>query len=147
MDDEVASDWSQLRIEAMTLLQEEASLDEIVRLVGIDALSEKDRLKLEVAKSLREDYLQQNAFHEIDTYASLGKQHKMLKLILLFRKEAERALEAGVYLNNILNLPMRDKIARSKYIAEDNIDTINNIAEELVVEINRLISEGGVLDA
>lgn len=147
MDDEVASDWSQLRIEAMTLLQEEASLDEIVRLVGIDALSEKDRLKLEVVKSLREDYLQQNAFHEIDTYASLGKQHKMLKLILLFRKEAERALEAGVYLNNILNLPMRDKIARSKYIAEDNIDTINNIAEELVVEINRLISEGGVLDA
>lgn len=147
MDNEVASDWSKLRIEAMTLLQEEASLDEIVRLVGIDALSEKDRLKLEVAKSLREDYLQQNAFHEIDTYASLGKQHKMLKLILLFRKEAERALEAGVYLNNILNLPMRDKIARSKYIAEDNIDTINNIAEELVVEINRLISEGGVLDA
>jgi V/A-type H+/Na+-transporting ATPase subunit A len=147
MDEEVASDWSQLRIEAMTLLQEEASLDEIVRLVGIDALSEKDRLKLEVAKSLREDYLQQNAFHEIDTYASLGKQHKMLKLILLFRKEADRALEAGVYLNNILNLPIRDKIARSKYIAEDNIDTINNIAEELVVEINRLISEGGVLDA
>jgi len=147
MDEEVASDWSQLRVEAMTLLQEEASLDEIVRLVGIDALSEKDRLKLEVAKSLREDYLQQNAFHEIDTYASLNKQHKMLKLILLFKKEAERALEAGVYLNNILNLPMRDKIARSKYIAEDNIDTINNIAEELVVEINRLISEGGVLDA
>lgn len=147
MDEEVASDWSQLRIEAMTLLQEEASLDEIVRLVGIDALSEKDRLKLEVAKSLREDYLQQNAFHEIDTYASLDKQHKMLKLILLFRKEADRALEAGVYLNNILNLPIRDKIARSKYIAEDNIDTINNIAEELVVEINRLISEGGVLDA
>ena len=147
MDEEVASDWSKLRIEAMALLQEEASLDEIVRLVGIDALSEKDRLKLEVAKSLREDYLQQNAFHEVDTYASLNKQHKMLKLILLFRKEAERALEAGVYLNNILNLPIRDKIARSKYIAEDNIDTINNIADELISEINRLISEGGVLDA
>jgi V/A-type H+-transporting ATPase subunit A len=147
MDEEVASDWSQLRVEAMALLQEEASLDEIVRLVGIDALSEKDRLKLEVAKSLREDYLQQNAFHEIDTYASLNKQHKMLKLILLFKKEAERALEAGVYLNNILNLSMRDKIARSKYIAEDNIDTINNVADELVSEINRLISEGGVLDA
>lgn len=147
MDEEVASDWSKLRIEAMALLQEEASLDEIVRLVGIDALSEKDRLKLEVAKSLREDYLQQNAFHEVDTYASLNKQHKMLKLILLFRKEAERALESGVYLNNILNLPIRDKIARSKYIAEDNIDTINNIADELVSEINRLISEGGVLDA
>jgi V/A-type H+-transporting ATPase subunit A len=147
MDEEVASDWSQLRIEAMTLLQEEASLDEIVRLVGIDALSEKDRLKLEVAKSLREDYLQQNAFHEIDTYSSLTKQHKMLKLILLFRKEADRALASGVYLNNILNLPIRDKVARSKYISEDNIDTINNIAEELVVEINRLISEGGVLDA
>lgn len=78
MDENVASDWTALRIKAMSLLQEEASLEEIVRLVGIDALSEKDRLKLEVAKSLREDYLQQNAFHEVDTYASLGKQYKML---------------------------------------------------------------------
>lgn len=147
MDDEVAADWSALRTEAMALLQEEAKLDEIVRLVGIDALSEIDRLKLEVAKSLREDYLQQNAFHEIDTYASLTKQHKMLQLILKFRKEAERALDAGVYLDKILNLPVRDKIARSKYIHEDNLNTIDEISVELVKEIDELINEGGVLNA
>ncbi|WP_040194319.1 V-type ATP synthase subunit A [Clostridium culturomicium] len=147
MDEDVASDWSSLRIEAMAILQEESGLDEIVRLVGIDALSEKDRLKLEVAKSLREDYLQQNAFHEVDTYASLEKQYKMLKLILLFKKEAERALDSGVYLNKILSLKVRDRIARSKYIPEENINTIDQIADELVEEINQLISEGGVLDA
>ena len=147
MDEDVAPDWSALRMEAMAILQEESGLDEIVRLVGIDALSEKDRLKLEVAKSIREDYLQQNAFHEVDTYASLDKQYKMLKLILLFKKEAERALDSGVYLNKILSLKVRDRIARSKYIAEENINTIDDIADELISEINQLISEGGVLDA
>lgn len=121
MDENVASDWTQLRIKAMSLLQEEASLEEIVRLVGIDALSEKDRLKLEVAKSLREDYLQQNAFHEVDTYASLEKQYKMLKLVLFFYDEAERALNAGVYLKELLDLEVRDKIARAKYVSEENI--------------------------
>ena len=97
MDAHVADDWSALRTEAMALLQEEANLEEIVRLVGMDALSEGDRLKLEVAKSIREDYLQQNAFHENDTYTSLNKQYKMLNLILSFKHEAEKALEAGVY--------------------------------------------------
>lgn len=149
MNEEVASDWSTLRQEAMTLLQEESGLQEIVSLVGIDALSEMDRLKLEVAKSLREDYLQQNAFHEVDTYASLDKQYKMLKLILLFRKEAERALKAGVYLNKILGLDeIRDKIARSKYINEKNINKIDEIELELKSAIDALITEeGGVLDA
>lgn len=147
MNEDVAADWSSLRIEAMAILQEESGLDEIVRLVGIDALSEKDRLKLEVAKSLREDYLQQNAFHEVDTYASLEKQYKMLKLILLFKKEAERALDNGIYLNKILALKVRDRIARSKYIPEENINTIDQIADELVAEVNQLISEGGVLNA
>ena len=85
----------------MTLLQEEANLEEIVRLVGLDALSERDRLKLEVAKSIREDYLQQNAFHEEDTYTPLPKQYKMLKAILSFQDEALRALDAGVYLDKI----------------------------------------------
>ncbi len=149
MNEEVASDWSTLRQEAMTLLQEESALQEIVSLVGIDALSESDRLKLEVAKSIREDYLQQNAFHEVDTYSSLDKQYKMLKLILLFRKEAERALKAGVYLNKILGLDeIRDKIARSKYIHEDNINKMDEIAVELKSAIDTLITEeGGVLDA
>ena len=148
MNTNVADDWSSLRGEAMSLLQEEANLQEIVRLVGIDALSEKDRLKLEVAKSIREDYLQQNAFHEIDTYASLDKQYKMLKLILEFRDEAERALENGVYLNKILALDeVRDRIARSKYIPESELSKIDEISAELKSEIDKLISEGGVLNA
>lgn len=148
MNTEIAPDWSELRQRAMAILQEEASLDEIVRLVGIDALSERDRLKLEVAKSIREDYLQQNAFHEVDTYASLGKQYKMLKLILKFQTEAERALDAGVYLDKILKLDeVRDKIARSKYIAESEIDKMDDITIELKATIDTLINEGGVQNA
>ncbi|KEI79400.1 ATP synthase subunit A [Clostridium botulinum A2 117] len=147
MDENVASDWTQLRIKAMSLLQEEASLEEIVRLVGIDALSEKDRLKLEVAKSLREDYLQQNAFHEVDTYASLEKQYKMLKLVLFFYDEAERALNAGVYLKELLDLEVRDKIARAKYVSEENIKNIDTIFNELSEVIDELISKGGIMNA
>lgn len=148
MNKNIAEDWSMLRTEAMAILQEEANLEEIVRLVGIDALSEADRLKLEVAKSIREDYLQQNAYHEVDTYASLNKQYNMLKLVLSFGNEAKRALDAGVYLNKILNLDsMRDKIARSKYIAEEELTKMDEIHEELKREIDKLINEGGVLDA
>lgn len=149
MNNTVSKEWSNLRMEAMSLLQEEASLQEIVSLVGIDALSENDRLKLEVAKSIREDYLQQNAFHEIDTYTSLEKQYKMLELILLFKEEAERALENGVYLNKVLGLDdIRDKIARSKYISEDNLNKMNDIKIELKSTIDTLITnEGGVLNA
>ena len=144
MDEEIASDWSELRVEAMALLQEEANLQEIVRLVGIDALSEGDRLKLEVAKSIREDYLQQNAFHEVDTYTSLDKQHKMLKLILQFKNEADRALEAGVYLDKILAQDeIRDRIARAKYIPESEISKIDQIGVDLTADMDKLISEGG----
>lgn len=146
MNENVAKDWTDLRIEAMALLQEEANLEEIVRLVGIDALSEGDRLKLEAAKSIREDYLQQNAFHEVDTYASLSKQYKMLKLVLNFYKLGVNALNNGVYLEKVLDLPLRDKIARSKYIDESKIDSIDEIEEELNKEIQRLIVEGGVVD-
>ena len=144
---EVAPDWSELRMEAMALLQEEASLEEIVRLIGIDALSAQDRLKLEVAKSIREDYLQQNSFHEVDTYTSLEKQYRMLKLVILFKKEAERALEAGIYLNDILNLEVRDKVARAKYIEEKDIKRTDEIAAEVKAAIDELISKGGVLNA
>lgn len=147
MDAHVADNWSALRTEAMALLQEEANLEEIVRLVGMDALSEGDRLKLEVAKSIREDYLQQNAFHENDTYTSLNKQYKMLNLILSFKHEAEKALEAGVYLDKVLKLPVRDRIARSKYISEEEISKMDDILVELKSEMNKLISEGGVLNA
>ena len=147
MDENIAEDWSQIRTDAMALLQEEANLQEIVRLVGIDALSEGDRLKLEVAKSIREDYLQQNAFHEVDTYTSLTKQYKMLKVITAFQGEAERALEVGVYLDKILNLEIRDRIARSKYITEEELDKIDETLVMLKSAIDELISEGGVLNA
>ena len=147
MDKNLAEDWSKLRGQAMTLLQEEANLDEIVRLVGIDALSEGDRLKLEAAKSIREDYLQQNAFHDVDTYSSLNKQYKMLKLILKFYDEGRRALKTGVYLDKVLAMEVRDRIARSKYIDESNLDRIDTISMELTSEIDKLISEGGVIDA
>jgi len=144
MNQNVANDWTDLRIDAMALLQEEANLEEIVRLVGIDALSEGDRLKLEAAKSIREDYLQQNAFHEVDTYASLTKQYKMLKLVLEFYKLGSNALENGVYLDKVLKLEVRDKIARSKYIAEENINKIDEIEKELKEQVEKLIVEGGV---
>ncbi|SPZ50722.1 V-type sodium ATPase catalytic subunit A [Sarcina ventriculi] len=145
MDENVSSDWSSLRTEAMTLLQEESKLEEIVRLVGIDALSEGDQLKLEVAKSIREDYLQQNAFHEVDTYSSLKKQYKMLKLVLAFMHEGQRALDAGVYLDKILELEVRDRIARSKYIPEEELVKMDDILVELKESIDKLINEGGVI--
>ena len=146
MDDNVAEDWSELRKESMSLLQDEANLQEIVRLVGIDALSEKDRLKIEVAKSIREDYLQQNGFHEIDTYTSLAKQYRMMKLIMEFKREAERALAAGVYLKSILDLEeIKDRIARCKYILETDLDKIDQVRTDLKAEINKLIKEGGLL--
>lgn len=145
IDENVSSDWSSLRTEAMALLQEESKLEEIVRLVGIDALSEGDQLKLEVAKSIREDYLQQNAFHEVDTYSSLKKQYKMLKLVLAFMHEGQRALDAGVYLDKILELEVRDRIARSKYIPEEELVKMDDILVELKESIDKLINEGGVI--
>ncbi len=136
-----------LRSRAMVLLQEEAELQEIVRLVGFDSLSEGDQLKLEVAKSLREDYLQQNAFHEVDTYASSGKQYKMLDLVLFFDDEAKRALSHGVYLKKILALPVRERIARAKYIAEADIAQMDAIRKEITEQADKLIREEGVQSA
>jgi V/A-type H+-transporting ATPase subunit A len=114
----VASDFADLRREAMRMLQEEAELEEIVRLVGIDALSIKDRLSLETAKSIREDFLHQNAYHEVDTYTSLAKQRLMLKAILDFHHMALDALEADVDFDKIMELDVRDTIARMKYVPE-----------------------------
>ena len=147
MNENVNESWNDLRIKAMALLQEEASLDEIVRLVGKDSLSEDDRLKLDVAKSIREDYLMQNAFHDVDTYASLEKQYKMLDLVLKFMDEARRALKAGVYLDKIIDMPIREKIARAKYIPEEEIGKIDEISKELSSDMDKLIAEGGVYDA
>ena len=147
MNENVNENWNDLRVKAMALLQEEASLEEIVRLVGKDSLSEDDRLKLEVAKSIREDYLMQNAFHEVDTYASLDKQYKMLNLVIEFMDEARRALKAGVYLDKIIDMPIREKIARAKYIPETDMYKLDDISNELTADMDKLISEGGVYDA
>jgi len=140
-------EFAKNRAKAMTLLQEEAQLQEIVRLVGRDSLSYEDQLKLEATKSIREDYLQQNAFHEIDTFCSLQKQNKMLKLILKFYDLGMKALEKGVYLKSIERMPVREKIARSKYIEETHLEQIDEIAQQLEADMNKLIEEGGILDA
>ncbi len=147
MDENIGPEFSRNRSRAMALLQEENSLQEIVRLVGRDTLSEKDQLKLEVAKSIREDYLQQNAFMESDTYTSLSKQNKMLDIVLKFYDEGLRGLDNGVYLKEVIDMPVREKIARAKYLPENELDKINEIAKELIAEIENLISKGGVLDA
>jgi len=147
MDVNVGPEFSQNRKRAMALLQEESSLQEIVRLVGRDTLSEKDQLKLEVAKSIREDYLQQNAFMESDTYTSLTKQDKMLQLVLKFYDEGNRGLESGAYLKEISEMPVREKIARAKYMAESDLDKMNDILNEIENEVDNLINKGGSLDA
>ena len=147
MDVNVGPEFSQNRKRAMALLQEESSLQEIVRLVGRDTLSEKDQFKLEVAKSIREDYLQQNAFMESDTYTSLTKQDKMLQLVLKFYDEANRGLESGAYLKEISEMPVREKIARAKYMPESDLDKMNDILNEIENEVDNLINKGGSLDA
>ncbi|MDO5089163.1 MAG: V-type ATP synthase subunit A [Leptotrichiaceae bacterium] len=147
MDKNVGPEFSQNRQRAMALLQEESSLQEIVRLVGRDTLSEKDQLKLEVAKSIREDYLQQNAFMESDTYTSLKKQNKMLQLVLKFYDEGLRGLDSGAYLKEISSMPVREKIARAKYLSEEELDKMDSISEEITVETDSLINKGGIPNA
>jgi V/A-type H+-transporting ATPase subunit A len=147
MAENIDPEFAKNRAKAMTLLQEEAQLQEIVRLVGRDSLSYEDQLKLEATKSIREDYLQQNAFHEIDTFCSLQKQNKMLKLILKFYDLGVKAIEKGVYLKSIEKMPVREKIARSKYIEEAHLEQIDEIAQQLEADMNKLIEEGGILDA
>lgn len=136
--DNVAEDWNALKQELRFVLQEESQLNEIVRLVGVDALGAKDRLTMETAKSIREDYLHQNAFHEVDTYTSLNKQYKIMKLILGFYHEATAALSDGVELNDLLKLPVREQIGRAKYVEEAHLDKLDEIQRNIKKEINAL---------
>ena len=147
MNENIDPEFSSNRQKAMNLLQDEAGLQEIVRLVGRDSLSEEDQLKLEATKSIREDYLQQNAFHDVDTFCSLQKSNKMLKLMLEFYDLGVKALEQGVYLKDVEHMEVRYKIARTKFIAEENMDEIDNISNELKSSIDNLISKGGILNA
>ena len=118
-NENVRDDWTQLRGRLMALLQEEAELEEIVKLVGMDALSAPDRLKLEAARSIREDYLHQNAFHEVDTYTSLDKQYLMMTAILGFYDRASEALQKGLDIDTVAALPARERIGRLKYAPEE----------------------------
>ena len=141
-NEHIAADFSKLRQFAMSVLQEEAELNEIVRLVGADALSYKDRLTMETAKSIREDYLHQNAFHEVDTYASLEKQYQMMKLIYDFHRLGNEALARDVEYASLISLPVREKIGRAKYIPEAEIESFDAISKEIAESIKSL-SNGG----
>lgn len=147
VDANVNPNFSKNRTRAMGLLQEESGLQEIVRLVGRDSLSEPDQLKLEVAKSLREDFLQQNAFHDVDTYCSMEKQYRMLDVILSYFDFGNEALKKGVRLNAMMKLPVMDRISRMKEIPEERIDEIKEIKSELQGQIEELAEKGGTLDA
>lgn len=119
---QVAPDWMEGRQKMMTLLQEEAELEEIVKMVGMDALSPGDRLKMEAARSIREDFLHQNSFHETDTYTSLKKQYMMMKLVNAFYDRASDALSQGASLRKLISMPVREQIGRFKYVREENLD-------------------------
>ena len=145
--EKVNEEFPSLREKAMELLEREAELEEIVRLVGIDALSAKDRLVLEGAKSIREDFLHQNAYHEIDTYTSLKKQYLMLKLILFFYDKSVEALQKGAELESIIELPVRVDIARAKYIPEEEMDEkFNELIEKIEESFKSLTEEKEVVN-
>ncbi|HID95994.1 MAG TPA: V-type ATP synthase subunit A [Candidatus Latescibacteria bacterium] len=136
---EVREDFTQLRTQAMRLLQQEADLQEIVKLVGIEALSPGDRLILEIARSIREDFLHQNAFMEADTYTSLKKQCGILKLILTLYDLSKEALEGGVTIEQLSNLKVREEIARAKFTPEDQLDQFEAIGTRMETEIQGLV--------
>lgn len=141
-NENVNEDWGKLRGRMMSLLQDEAELDEIVKLVGMDALSAGDRLKLEAARSIREDFLHQDAFHDIDTYASSEKMLLLMRLILAFYDRSLEALNEGVSIEKIVALPVREEIGRFKYVHENQIDEeYARIDEELKSELSKLIEE------
>ena len=141
-DKNVSPDWIKLRQRMMTLLQEESELEEIVKLVGMDALSAKDRLKMETARSIREDFLHQLAFHEVDTYTSLAKQLDMMRLILEYYDRCGSALDLGADIERLAALPVREGIGRFKYVKEENISAeYEKIIGELENQIAQSIKE------
>jgi len=133
---EINKDFIELRNKSMGILQQEAELEEIVRLVGVDALSTHERLILETARSIREDFLHQDAFDEIDTYTSVKKQFLMLKLIILFHETAEKVIVQGVNIEKINSLPVKSNIIRAKYIKENNLKKFSEIEKEIICQIN-----------
>ena len=138
----VSKDWVTSRARFMSILHDEAELKEIVKLIGMDALSANDRLKMETARSIREDFLHQLAFHEVDTYTSLKKQLYMMKLILGFNDEAADALAKGADIEEVAELPVREKIGRFKYIEEKDTDNeFDKLSVEISEELHRLLEK------
>ncbi len=139
----VAEDWMEGRQKMMTLLQEEAELEEIVKMVGMDALSPTDRLKMEAARSIREDFLHQNSFHEVDTYTSLKKQHMMMRLVNAFYERSVAALGEGASLRKLISMPVREQIGRFNYVKEYALDAeFVKVDEELSAQIaNAFVKE------
>jgi len=137
-DKEQGDEMDELVVQAMSLLEQESELLEIVRLVGTEALSPADRLALETAKSIREDYLHQNAFHEVDTYTLMTKQYEMLKTIMHFHKRALATIETGVETAEIFKLAVREEIARAKYIPQTDTAKITQIRETIDGQMKQL---------
>jgi len=137
-DKEQGQEMEAMTVEAMGLLEEEAELLEIVRLVGAEALSPRDRLALETTRSIREDFLHQNAFHKVDTFTSMEKQYEMLKMVLHFHKQATEAIKAEVETAQIFKLAVREEIARAKYIPQDDISKIAGIRETIDEQMKQL---------
>ncbi len=138
---EVSEEWAGMRQEALRILQQEAELKEIARLVGVDALSNRDRLVLGTAKAIREDFLHQNAFDDIDTYTSFPKQYRMLRNIIAMNRHAQDAIEQGVSPEVIFGLPVQEEISRARYIPEAEMDELDAIAGRIETQIRELIKE------
>ena len=141
-DSNVHDDWMACRAQMMRLLQDEAELQEIVQLVGMDALSAPDRLKLEAARSIREDFLHQNSFHEIDTYTPLEKQYLLMKLVLAYYNESTKALSRGADVEALVRLPVRERIGRFKYTTPDAIEAeYESVLSALANELSNTLKE------
>ena len=139
-NENVSDEWTTLRARLMALLSDEASLDEIVKLVGMDALSPTDRLKMETARSIREDFLHQLAFHEVDTYSSLRKQYLMMKLVLRFYDGSLDALKKGADIEKLVSIPSRESIGRFKYVPEKDIEhTYKTVCAAIDSEIKAVV--------
>lgn len=146
LDEKLGTNWSEKVTHAMKTLQEESELEEIVRLVGLDSLSDKDKITMQIARMIREDYLQQNAFDDVDTFTSYDKQSLMLDLIITFEKEARKALKLGAYYHEIFEgtVELRDRIARAKYVAEKDLDKLSALLVSIPEELKTIVAKGGM---
>jgi V/A-type H+-transporting ATPase subunit A len=144
LDDNVNSNFKEQRAKAMLLLQQESELEEIVRLVGVDALSPSDRLVLEVTRMIREDFLQQNAFTDTDAYSSLDKQYQLLNILLTYYDEASLALKKGANMNAVFALTALEKIGRAKHSPANEYEAVYKaLKDEIAAELERAVAVGG----